>query len=79
LVLQRNRIVKDGTPNNPVVYNLEQKIEVLNANITESLSRIKATLRIKKSDLDKQDNYLKGRISKVPTQEREFRILDRQQ
>jgi tyrosine-protein kinase Etk/Wzc len=79
LIIQRNRIVKDGTQNNSIVINLEQKIEDLNANITSSLLRTLSALRIRKANLDKQDDIIKGRISKLPTQEREFRILARQQ
>jgi uncharacterized protein involved in exopolysaccharide biosynthesis len=79
LVIQRNRIVKDGMRANPVVMNLDQKIEGLNANIISNLSRIKAALSIRKDDLQKQDALIRGKISQIPTQEREFRILDRQQ
>lgn len=79
LVLQRNRIVKDGTSKNSVVYNLEDKIEGLNNTIVSSLSRTKGAINIRKADLEKQNNLINGRMSRIPTQEREFRILDRQQ
>ena len=79
LVLQRNRIVKDGTPKNSIVTNLNEKIEELNSNIISSLTRIKASLNIKKNDLEKHNNLIRGKISQIPTQEREFRIIDRQQ
>ena len=78
-IIQRNRIVKDGTRNNSIVINLEEKIDDLNQNVSASLKRTLASLNIRKKDLEKQDNVIKGRISKLPTQEREFRILTRQQ
>ena len=79
IVLQRNRIAQDGTPKNPIRINLEGKIEGLNNNIITSLARTKIAINIRKSNLQKQDNLINGRISKIPTQEREFKILDRQQ
>ena len=79
LIIQRNRIAKEGTSKNSIVANLEQKIDDLNRNISENLSRVKSTLIIKKGDLEKQENLIKSKISQIPTQEREFRIIDRQQ
>ena len=79
LVLQRNRILKDGTLKNYVVTNLDQQLEELDRNIKESLVQLKSGLLVKRSDLEKQDDLLQGKINDIPTQEREFRIFDRQQ
>lgn len=79
LVLQRNRILKDGTLKNYVVINLDQQLEELDRNIKESLAQLKSGLLVKRSDLEKQDDVLQGKINDIPTQEREFRIFDRQQ
>lgn len=79
LVLQRNRILKDGTQKNYVLTNLDQQLEELERNIKESLGQLKSSLMVKRADLEKQDTVLQGKISSIPSQEREFRILDRQQ
>lgn len=79
LVLQRNRILKDGTQKNYVLLNLDQQLEELERNIKESLGQLKLSLMVKRSDLEKQAAILQGKITSIPTQEREFRILDRQQ
>lgn len=79
LVLQRNRILKDGTPKNYVLVNLERQIEDLDRNIKQSLTQLKASLVTKKADLNKQSGALISKINQIPTQERGFRILDRQQ
>lgn len=79
LVLQRNKIIKDGTPKNLIVQNLESKIEELNSNIIASLNRTKISLNIRKVDLERQNNAITGKISQIPSQEREYRIIDRQQ
>ena len=78
-VMQKNRIMKEGTLKNAIVINLNQRIEDLNRNIKESLSVLKTSLKTKKEDLDKQNRVLTGKISDIPSQEREFRIIDRQQ
>jgi len=79
LVMQRNRIIKDGTKNNSIVINLEQKIEDLNGNIIASLNRTMVSLKIRKKELEKQDNIINGKISQIPTREKELRVLTRQQ
>lgn len=79
MVLERNRILKSSTPNNPVIIALDEKIEALKISVDESLNRMQSALTIKKRDLDRQEGLLGGRISRIPTQEREFRVLQRQQ
>lgn len=79
LVLQRNRIIKDGTNKNTVLVNLEEQLEGLDQNIKESINQTKSSILVKRNDLQKQDNLLNDKLVQIPTQEREFRILDRQQ
>jgi len=79
LVLERNRIIKDGTVKNYVLLNLNQQLDDLDRNIKESLAQLQASLTIKKNDLEKQEQLLKGKITQIPTQERDYRIIDRQQ
>ena len=79
LVIDRERILKSGTQKNTVVINLNNKIEELRSNIKESLGRLSASLKIRKSDLEKQVNMVVGKISEIPSQERAFRVIDRQQ
>ncbi|MEO4006312.1 polysaccharide biosynthesis tyrosine autokinase [Flavobacterium sp. CAU 1735] len=79
MVLERNRILKSSTPNNPIIIALDEKIEALKISVDESLNRMQTTLTIKKRNLDRQEGLLGGRISRIPTQEREFRVLQRQQ
>lgn len=79
LVLQRNRIIKDGTNKNTVLVNLEEQLERLDQNIKESIDQTKSSLLVTRNDLQKQDNILNEKLDQIPSQEREFRILDRQQ
>ncbi len=79
LVLQRNRVLKDGTQKNYILVNLDRDLENLDQNIKESLVQLKESLASKKSNLEKQNGFLTNKINQIPTQEREFRILERQQ
>ncbi len=79
LVIQRNRIYKEGTPKNSFLINLEQKIEDINNNIIANLEQVKTSLSINKSVKENQNRLIKGKISDIPSQELENRVLDRQQ
>jgi tyrosine-protein kinase Etk/Wzc len=79
LVLERNRILKSATPENPTVIKLEEQIASLKANIAESLRRLQANLNIQKRDLRSQEGLLDSKIGEIPGQERQFRVIARQQ
>lgn len=79
LVLERNRILKSATAVNPTVIKLEEQIASLKANITQSLLRLQANLNIQKRDLRSQEGMLDSKIGEIPVQERQFRVIARQQ
>jgi tyrosine-protein kinase Etk/Wzc len=79
LVLERNRILKSATTENPTVIKLEEQIASLKANIAESLRRLQANLNIQKRDLRSQEGLLDSKIGEIPGQERQFRVIARQQ
>lgn len=79
LVLQRNRILKSATVANPSVVKLDQQITSLKANVVASLSRMQSTLAIQKRDLNNREGLMNSKIGKIPVQERQFRVIARQQ
>lgn len=79
MILERNRLLKNAGPKNAVVKTLDGKIESLRQNIQASLSRLKVSLEIKKKDLAYQNALFNGKISRIPTLEREAKVLGRQQ
>jgi capsular exopolysaccharide synthesis family protein len=79
LILQRNRLLKNAGANNAVVLALEAKIEALRANVKSSLVQQKRALEITRNDLARQNALIGGKISNIPTLERESRELGRQQ
>jgi capsular exopolysaccharide synthesis family protein len=79
LVLERNRLLKTAGEKNAIVLAVDKKIESLRYTVSASLQQLKASLKIKKNDLARQNAVVEGRISQIPTQEKEFRIIARQQ
>lgn len=79
LVLDRNRILKSATEANPAMVKMDQQLSSLKSNIVESLSRIQSSLKIQKRDLNRQEGLFNQKVVKIPTQERQFRVIARQQ
>ncbi len=79
LVLERDRILKSATVSNPMVVKLDQQILSLKANVIESLMRLQSNLNIQKLNLKGQEGLLDSKIGKIPVQERQFRVIARQQ
>ncbi len=79
LVLDRNRILKSATTANPSVIRLDQQISSLKNTVQSSLLRMQSSLNIQKRDLNSQEGILNAKIGKIPVQERQFRVIARQQ
>lgn len=79
LVLERDRILAGSTENNPVIVNLNNQISQIRANVLESLNNMKTSLLIAKKDLDTQEAKIDAQIAKVPSKEKQFRNIERQQ
>ncbi|KFF02450.1 GumC family protein [Flavobacterium reichenbachii] len=79
LVLDRNRILKSATTENPSVVKLDQQINSIKASIAESLKRMQSNLKIQNHDIKDQGGMFKSKIGKIPVQERQFRVIARQQ
>jgi capsular exopolysaccharide synthesis family protein len=79
LVLERNRILKSATVDNPSVVKLEQQLLSLKSNVAESLRRAQSSLTIQKRNLKGEELLLDSKIGKIPVQERQFRAIARQQ
>jgi tyrosine-protein kinase Etk/Wzc len=79
LVLDRNRILKSATLENPSVVKMDQQILSLKNTVRSSLMRMQSSLTIQKRDLNREEGVLNAKIGKIPVQERQFRIIARQQ
>lgn len=79
LVLERNRLLRSSTNQNPVVVNLENQINQLKVNVIKSLNNVKSSLSTTLEDLRRQEAVFGSKITQVPDTEKEFRNIVRQQ
>ncbi len=79
LVMERNRMLRSSTEQNPVVVNLTNQINQLKANVLQSLNNVKSSLERALSDLNRQAGVFGSKITQVPDTEKEFRNIVRQQ
>ncbi|HSD06030.1 GumC family protein, partial [Flavobacterium sp.] len=79
LVLQRNKVLKSATLENPSVIKLDQQIASLKSNVVASLLRMESNLTIQKENLKHNEGLLNNKIGMIPVQEHQFRVIARQQ
>ena len=78
-LLKRMKIQRTATEDNPMLAQLDEQLAVLRSNIVTSIASVRDGLTIMRKDLERQDKKFSGQIDNVPTQEREFVELKRQQ
>lgn len=79
LILERMRIESTARGNNTVLKAMNDQIDALRSNVRKSVDQALASLRIKRNQAAAQENLSSSELGNVPTQEREFRQLYRQQ
>lgn len=79
LVLERNRLLENATPQNPLVIDLNKQISSLRSSVAQSLDKNKIGLQLTKNQYLAEQNNMSSRISKIPSQEKSFRDIQRQQ
>ncbi len=79
VLIERKRLLRTSTENNPTIINLDTSISAMKENVQVSLDRVLRGLFITKADLDREANRYSRRISEAPGQEREFVSIARQQ
>lgn len=79
LVIERNRLLENSTTANPIVKDVTSQINSMRSSVIQSLQKNRSALQISKNTILGEQNRLSGRISKIPTQEKMFRSIERQQ
>lgn len=79
VLVERKRLLRTSTENNPTIINLDTSISAMKENVQVSLGRVLRGLFITKADLDREASRYSRRISEAPGQEREFVSIARQQ
>lgn len=78
-LLQRLKVSRTSNNMNPLISQLEEQIGALRGSIIASLSSVKDGLKISKRELKLKENQFTGKIKQIPTQEREYIDIKRQQ
>lgn len=79
LVLERNRLLENATPQNPLVIDLTKQISSLRGSVMESLLKNRTGLQLAKNQYQGEQNNISSKITKIPAQEKMFRSIERQQ
>lgn len=79
LVLQRNRLLAGSSEKNPIVIKLNRQIDQIKGNVVQSLTRMRSNLKIGQDDLNRQASSIGSKIFAVPSKERQYRGIERQQ
>lgn len=72
LLLNRMRVQRTATTNNPVLSQMDLQLAVLRENIISSISSISNTLAIAKENIDKEFGKIESMRYGLPNQERQF-------
>ena len=78
-VLQRNRLLKSSSPENPYVKRLTAQLEEMWPTIRLSLKSVRENILTQKRSAEDQHNLFSRRVGEVPTQERSLNNIIRQQ
>lgn len=79
LVLQRNRLLESATPENPTVVDVTKQINAMRSTIMQTLQRNRVGLELARNEYLGEQNKVSGKISKLPSIEKMFRSIERQQ
>ena len=79
MLVERKRLLRTSTENNPTIINLDTSIRAMKMNVDVTLDRTLQGLLITKADLDREASRFSRRINEAPGQERQFVSIARQQ
>ena len=79
LQLQRMRIMRTATEDNPVIEQMNAQLATIRQNIIATISSVRESLQIRKRNMQAQDREYDRQIKDAPEKEREYVRVVRQQ
>ncbi|WP_394675210.1 GumC family protein [uncultured Chryseobacterium sp.] len=79
MVLQRNKLLNEATSDNPVVKDINKQIGEMKSALVQSLQKNVTSLELAKRKVESQLGGSENMISEIPTMEKLFRGIERQQ
>lgn len=72
ILLQRMRIQRTATDNNPVLEQMDAQLASMRQNIIATIGSVRESLRIRQRNLQAQDSKFNRQIKSAPEKEREY-------
>jgi len=79
LILQRSRLLESATTENPAVTDITKQINAMRTSIIQSLQKSSEGLAMARNEYLGEQNKVSEKISKIPSIEKLFRGIERQQ
>lgn len=78
-ILERMRLSQTANEKNPALVLADQQINALRSNVLASVNSVKSGIQIAKKNLMRKEYQFNSKITSVPTQERQYLEIKRQQ
>lgn len=78
-VIDRDKFLKSGGENNPLVIQAVDQVNDLKANINRSLNNYISQLEASTKQLEQRNQRFSGKVAKIPEKEKLLRAIERQQ
>lgn len=79
LVIERNRLLENATPQNPLIIDINKQISSMRNSVMESLVKNKTGIQLAKNQYTGEQSKINSKNTKIPVQEKMFRSIERQQ
>ncbi len=79
LLAERERLSRSMEDSNPVMQKMDEQIRSLRGSINSSIASVREGLAIERRNIANQARIYSGKIGEVPTQERQFTEIAREQ
>lgn len=78
-LLSRMKLIRNTNKNNPAIEISDEQLDAMRINLLNTVKGVRSGLEVTRNKLAEQQKYYETRLKKVPTQEREFVKMARQQ
>ncbi|NDW10596.1 tyrosine-protein kinase [Dysgonomonas sp. 520] len=79
LILERNKMLRNANESNPTILTINEQIDLMRQNVFLSIEQAKKETQITRKDWQKRENEMQSRMKQMPTQERAYLDMQRQQ
>lgn len=79
MILRREKLLLSARENNPIVTGLDMQLRGVKSSIREAIGNVEKGLIIKIKGLERESLSVDERLISVPTQEKQYRAIARQQ